>query len=101
MLSCFGISILNKCPNHALYPSNAKYIYAGCNFFTRTGEGFPLMTSASWGLSIVSRIFETKIKVLQQSSVVLFVLSGKVSFDTQLPEFLVLSILYNPVNYLQ
>lgn len=63
MLSCFGISILNKCQNHALYPSNAKYIYAGCNFFTsRTGEGFPLMTSASWGLSIVSRIFETKMQ---------------------------------------
>lgn len=62
MLSCFGISILNKCPNHALYPSNAKYIYAGCDFFTRTGEGFPLMTSASWWLSIVSRIFEAKMQ---------------------------------------
>lgn len=62
MLSCFGISILNKGPNHALYPSNAKYIYAGCAFFTRTGEGFSLMTSASWGLSIMSIIFETKMQ---------------------------------------
>ena len=36
--------------------------YAGCDFFTRTGEGFPLMTSASCWLSIVSRIFETKMQ---------------------------------------
>ena len=79
--------------------------YAGCDFFTRTGEGFPLMTGAIVARGSIAWIkmyivFETKI---QSSAAVFsypFCSFRKSVFDTQLPESLVLSIPCNPVNYL-